>query len=67
MGSIVDFWMLVQPSLPSVTALPQYSQVMTISPNFGEIGAPQLGHLREVAPVGASTGALGAACDWGDC
>lgn len=40
---------------------PQYSQVMTISPNLGEIGAPQLGHLSAVAPIGAITGVLGAA------
>ncbi len=52
--------MLVHPSLPSVMPLPQYSQVMTISPNFGEIGAPQFGHFSEVAPIGAMTGALGA-------
>jgi hypothetical protein len=26
---------------------------MTISPNLGEIGAPQLGHFRDVAPEGA--------------
>lgn len=36
--------------------VPQYSQVMTISPNFGEIGAPQCGHLSAVAPIGAITG-----------
>jgi len=29
---------------------------MTISPNFGEIGAPQLGHFKDVAPDGAKTG-----------
>jgi hypothetical protein len=28
---------------------------MTISPNFGEIGPPQLGHFRDVAPEGART------------
>jgi hypothetical protein len=33
---------------------------MTISPNFGEIGAPQLGHFMEVAPDGAKTGRLDA-------
>ena len=57
-GSIVCFWMLAQPSFPRVTPLPQYSQVMTISPNLGAMGAPQLGHLSEVAPVGARTGAF---------
>ena len=54
--------MLVQPLLPRVIPLPQYSQVMTISPNFGEIGAPQFGHFSEVASIGASTGALGCRC-----
>jgi hypothetical protein len=39
-----------------VTALPQYSQVITISPNLGEIGAPQLGHFSDVAPEAATTG-----------
>jgi hypothetical protein len=29
---------------------------MTISPNFGEMGAPQLGHFRDVTPEGAMTG-----------
>jgi hypothetical protein len=29
---------------------------MTISPNLGDIGAPQLGHFKEVAPDGAITG-----------
>jgi hypothetical protein len=29
---------------------------MTISPNLGAIGAPQLGHFRDVAPEGARTG-----------
>jgi hypothetical protein len=60
-SSIVCFWMLDHPSLPRVIPLPQYSQVMTISPNFGEMGAPQSGHFMEVAPIGAITGALGAA------
>jgi hypothetical protein len=64
---MVDFWMPVHPSVPRVTPLPQYSHVMTISPNLGEIGAPQLGHFREVAPVGAMTGAFGAAWVCGDC
>jgi hypothetical protein len=31
---------------------------MTISPNFGDIGAPQLGHFSAVAPAGAITCAL---------
>jgi hypothetical protein len=29
---------------------------MTISPNLGEIGAPQLGHFKDVTPEGATTG-----------
>jgi hypothetical protein len=33
--------------------------VIIISPNFGEIGAPQLGHFSAVAPAGAMTGWLG--------
>jgi hypothetical protein len=41
-----------------VTALPQYSQVITISPNFGEIGAPQLGHFKDETPEAAITGAV---------
>jgi hypothetical protein len=28
---------------------------MTISPNFGVIGAPQLGHFRDATPEGAIT------------
>jgi len=44
-----------------VTPLPQYSQVMTISPNLGEIGAPQLGHFKEATPLGARTGPVEAA------
>jgi hypothetical protein len=36
--------------------LPQYSQVITISLNFGAKGAPQLGHFNEVTPEGATTG-----------
>ena len=52
-GSMVCFWMSFQPWLPRVTLVPQYSQVMTISPNFGDIGAPQLGHFSAVAPAGA--------------
>jgi hypothetical protein len=38
--------------------LPQYSQVMTISPNLGEIGAPQLGHLSDDTPEAATTGVV---------
>ena len=52
---MVCFWMLAQPPVPSVTLLPQYSQVIIISPNFGAIGAPQLGHFNEVAVDGART------------
>jgi hypothetical protein len=48
--------MLAQPWLPRVTALPQNSQVITISPNLGEIGAPQLGHFNDATPEGAITG-----------
>ena len=29
---------------------------MTISPNFGLIGAPQLGHFKDSTPEGARTG-----------
>ncbi len=55
-GSIVCFCMFAHPMLPRVMLLPQYSQVIIISPNFGLIGAAQLGHFSEVAPVGAKTG-----------
>jgi len=48
--------MFVQPWFPKVTAFPQYSQVITISPNFGAMGAPQLGHFNVAAPEGATTG-----------
>jgi hypothetical protein len=48
--------MLVQPWVPRVIAVPQYSQVITISPNLGEIGAPQVGHFNDVTPEGAITG-----------
>lgn len=48
--------MLVQPCVPNVIAVPQYSQVITISPNFGEIGAPQLGHFNDATPDGATIG-----------
>ena len=53
---MVCFCMLVQPWVPRVTALPQYSQVITISPNLGAIGAPQLGHFNDATPEGATTG-----------
>jgi hypothetical protein len=39
-----------------VTPVPQYSQVITISPNLGVIGAPQLGHFKDATPEGARTG-----------
>jgi hypothetical protein len=39
-----------------VTAVPQYAQVITISPNFGAIGAPQLGHFKDCTPEGAMMG-----------
>jgi hypothetical protein len=48
--------MFVQPWSPSVTPLPQYWQVITISPNLGVIGAPQLGHFKDATPEGAITG-----------
>jgi hypothetical protein len=48
--------MLVQPWSLRVTPLPQYWHVITISPNLGAIGAPQLGHFSDVAPDGATTG-----------
>jgi hypothetical protein len=34
---------------------------MTISPNLGEIGAPQLGHFNDATPEGAITGEAEAA------
>ena len=52
--------MLVQPWDPRVTPVPQYSQAITISPNLGAMGAPQLGHFRDATPEGAITG-VGAA------
>src|SRR5512141_1378961 len=64
-ASIVCFCILVQPSLPNVIALPQYSQDITISPNFGEIGAPQLGHLSDEAPEGATIGVADVAVGFG--
>ena len=36
---------------------------MTISPNLGVIGAPQLGHFKDVTPEGARTGE---ACEAGE-
>ena len=57
--------MLVHPWFPRVTAEPQYSQVMTISPNLGEMGAPQLGHFKAVTPEGAITGEVGVTDDFG--
>jgi hypothetical protein len=48
--------MLVQPWVPRVTVAPQYSQVITISPNLGARGAPQLGQFNDVTPEGATTG-----------
>ena len=62
-GSIVCFWMSFHPALPRVMPVPQYSQVMTISPNFGDIGAPQLGHFKAVAPAGAMTWAADCCAD----
>ena len=48
--------MLVHPWLPKVTPVPQYSHVITISPNLGAMGAPQLGHFKDCTPEGARTG-----------
>jgi len=48
--------MLVHPWLPNVTPVPQYAHVITISPNLGAIGAPQLGHFKDETPEGATTG-----------
>jgi hypothetical protein len=56
-GSIVCFWIFAQPALPRVMLLPQYSHVITISPNLGAMGAPQLGHFRDCAFDGARIGA----------
>lgn len=38
---------------------------MTISPNLGEIGAPQLGHFNDATPEGATTGEAEAAAGLG--
>jgi hypothetical protein len=62
---MVCFWILLHPSFPKATPEPQYSHVMTISPNLGEIGAPQLGHFNDVAPDGAKTGRLDAGAGTG--
>jgi hypothetical protein len=50
-----------QPSFPNVTAEPQYSHEIIISPNLGVIGAPQLGHFKDATPIGATTGETEAA------
>jgi hypothetical protein len=52
-NNIVCFWTLLQPSFTNVIVDPQYKQVTTISPNFGAMGALQLGHLSAVASEGA--------------
>lgn len=51
---MVCFCMLLHPCVPRVIALPQYWQVIIISPNLGAIGAPQLGHFIELTPLGAT-------------
>jgi hypothetical protein len=38
---------------------------MTISPNLGEIGAPQLGHFNDATPEGATTGEVEATAGLG--
>jgi hypothetical protein len=38
---------------------------MTISPNLGAIGAPQLGHFKDATPEGATTGEAEAAAALG--
>ncbi|HVP26655.1 MAG TPA: hypothetical protein VMT26_03210 [Candidatus Bathyarchaeia archaeon] len=57
--------MPAQPSFPRVIPVPQYSQVITISPNLGEIGAPQCGQFRDVTPKGARIGHVEAAACFG--
>jgi hypothetical protein len=52
-SNIVCFWTLLHPSFTSVMVEPQYKQVTTISPNFGLMGALQLGHLSAVTLDGA--------------
>ncbi len=56
--------MFDHPLLPSVMLLPQYSHVIIISPNFGESGAAQLGHFKDVAVEGAITWVEPEAPDW---
>jgi hypothetical protein len=46
-------------------AVPQYAQVITISPNLGVIGAPQLGHFNDATPEGATTGPVDVAVGLG--
>src|SRR5579885_663029 len=68
-GSMECFAMFFHPAFSRVTLLPQYSHVITISPNFGAIGAPQLGHFISFTPDDWSVG-WGADCivDWAvDC
>ena len=36
---------------------------MTISPNLGVIGAPQLGHFKDETPEGATTGPVDAVAE----
>lgn len=55
---MVCFWTLFHPSAPKTTLDAQYSQVITISPNRGLIGAPQLGHFKLVTPTGAKAATL---------
>jgi hypothetical protein len=52
-NNIVCFWTLLHPSFTNVMVEPQYKQVTTISPNFGVMGALQLGHLSAVTSAGA--------------
>src|SRR6267143_1338290 len=52
-GSVVCFWIFAHPAVPRVMLVPQYSHVIIISPNFGAIGAPQLGHFNDSAFEGA--------------
>jgi hypothetical protein len=61
---MVCFWTLFHPSAPRTTLDAQYSQVITISPNCGVIGAPQLGHFKLVKPNGANAATLIGAAVW---
>lgn len=61
MGSTVCVSIPFQALLARLTPHPQYGQVITISPTWGEMGAPQSGHFGEVAPEGARKDAVGAA------